>query len=145
MKTLLDTNIIVHAHNLSSPHQLRASKIIQDALHSKLDACITPQILYEFFAVVTNRRRVDQPLSITEALNICEDLWLSPEIKVIEAHSSTTSTVFSLTKQYEIRGAQIFDCVIAATAHEHGIKRVLTENIKDFRIFDFLEVINPFQ
>ena len=32
MKILLDTNILVHAYNKSSPHQNEASKIIKKAM-----------------------------------------------------------------------------------------------------------------
>ena len=144
MKTLLDTNVLVHAYNQSSPQHQRASEVIRDALHSRLDACLTPQILCEFFSVVTNPRRVGKPLTTSDALRICEDLWLCREIEVLESQTSTTSVVFSLTKQHGITGDQIFDCVIAATAKEHEVERIYTENTRDFEIFDFLEVVNPF-
>ncbi|MHA1495676.1 MAG: type II toxin-antitoxin system VapC family toxin [Candidatus Thorarchaeota archaeon] len=143
MKTLLDTNILVHAHNQSSPQQKKASEILRDAIHSRLDAYIIPQILYEFFSVVTNSRRVDKPLATNEAFDICKDLWVSSAIKIIEPQSSTTLVVFDLVRNHGIAGAQIFDYVIAATAKEHGIERIFTENTRDFAVFDFLKVVNP--
>jgi hypothetical protein len=145
MRILLDTHILVHAHNASSHHQSTASEILSKALESKIQACILPQILYEFYAVVTNPRRVDQPLSPDEAIAICEDFWLCKEIDVIEPQTSTTSLVFSLTRENHLSGARIFDCIIAATAKEQGIKDIYTENVSDFEIYDFLNVINPFE
>jgi predicted nucleic acid-binding protein len=56
MKILLDTNIIVHAYNKSSPHQQEAANIIKKALQGKTEACLTPQVLYELFAVITNQK-----------------------------------------------------------------------------------------
>ncbi len=143
MKTLLDTNILVHAHNQSSPNQNTASDILRDAINSRLDAYITPQILYEFFSVITNSRRVDKPLDSNEALGICKDLWVSPAIKAIEPQSSTTLAVFDLARNHGIAGARIFDYAIAVTAKEHGIERIFTENTKDFAAFGFLKVVNP--
>ena len=51
MKILLDTNILVHAYNKSSPKQKQASKIIRQAIHGEIEAYLTAQVIYEFFAV----------------------------------------------------------------------------------------------
>jgi len=37
MKILLDTSILVHAHNLASPHQKRASDFIRNAIRRRLN------------------------------------------------------------------------------------------------------------
>jgi predicted nucleic acid-binding protein len=58
MKILLDTNILVHAYNKSSPHQSKAGGIIRRAMRGEIEACLTAQVLFEFFAVVTNAKRV---------------------------------------------------------------------------------------
>jgi predicted nucleic acid-binding protein len=59
MKTLLDTNILVHAYNKSSPHQKKASEIIRKAMQGEIEACLSPQVLYEFFAVVTSANELN--------------------------------------------------------------------------------------
>ena len=64
MRILLDTNILVHAYNKSSPHQKNASGVIKKAMQSEIEAYLAPQILYEFFAIVTNPKRVEHPMSL---------------------------------------------------------------------------------
>jgi len=59
----LDTTILVHSHNLSSPHYEKASAIRNKVCHGEISASISPQILMEFFAVITNPKRVTSPLS----------------------------------------------------------------------------------
>ncbi len=59
MKILLDTNILVHAYNKSSPNQIEAAGIIRKAMQGEIEACLTPQVLYELFAVVTDPKRVE--------------------------------------------------------------------------------------
>lgn len=81
MKILLDTNILVHAYNKSSPHQLEAANVIKKAMLGETEACLTPQVLYEFFAVATNPKRVEKPLSTREAADLCIDLWECNEIE----------------------------------------------------------------
>ena len=81
MKILLDTNILVHAYNKSSPHQDQARKIIKKALKGETEASLSPQVLYEFFAVVTSAKRVERPISPLEAANLCINLWKCNEIE----------------------------------------------------------------
>jgi len=47
---------------------------LEGLLQGEIEACITPQILHEFFAVVTNQKKVEYPLSCDEAFDICLDL-----------------------------------------------------------------------
>jgi hypothetical protein len=44
----------MYAYNKSSPNQKQASKIVKKAIKGEIEACLTAQILYEFFAVVTD-------------------------------------------------------------------------------------------
>jgi predicted nucleic acid-binding protein len=70
MKILLDTNILVHAYNKTSSNQKEAAIIIKRAIQNKTEAFLTPQMLYEFFAVVTNPKRVEESLSVKEAADL---------------------------------------------------------------------------
>ncbi|MFQ6086132.1 MAG: type II toxin-antitoxin system VapC family toxin [Candidatus Bathyarchaeia archaeon] len=56
MKILLDTSILVHAHNAASPYREKAADLIGGAIHREFEACIADQNLYEFFAVSRTRK-----------------------------------------------------------------------------------------
>ena len=51
--------------------------------------------------------------------------------------------VFQLAKELKLKGATIFDCVLAVTAKENGTEAVYTENTQDFEKYSFLKVSNP--
>jgi predicted nucleic acid-binding protein len=102
MKILFDTNILVHAHNRASQFHRKAADIIKKALQGEIEAYITPQILYEFFAVVINPRRVEYPLSVEEASVICLDLWECREIKKVNPTAITPMKVFNLIKRLSL-------------------------------------------
>ena len=85
MKILLDTNILVHAYNQTSPRQKVASSIIEKAMAGEIQACIAPQVLFEFFAVITNAKRVESPLPPDKVAELCLDLWECDEIGKIAA------------------------------------------------------------
>lgn len=143
MKILLDTNILVHAYNKSSPHQQTASNIIKKAMDREIQACLTPQILYEFFAVVTSSRRVEYPISSREAADLCIDLWECREIEKLNPSGVAPIDVFKYTKELKLSKAEIFDCILAVTCKENCIKTIYTENSIDFKRYTFVKAVNP--
>lgn len=144
MKILLDTNILVHAYNKSSPNQKEAADIVRKAMQGELEACLTPQVLYELFAVVTNLKRVENPLSSGEAVDLCVDLWECNEIEKLNPSSVAPTEVFKLSKALKLSKAKIFDCILAVTAKENDVKTIYTENVNDFKGYTFVKTLNPF-
>ena len=144
MKILLDTNILVHAYNKSSPNQKQASNIMKQAMKGEIEACLTAQVIYEFFAVVTNPKRVECPMKLDEAADLCMDLWECREIEKVTPTPVTPNKVFKLAKELKLAKGRIFDCIIAITAKENKIDAIYTENVDDFEKYSFIKVLNPF-
>ncbi len=145
MKILLDTNILVHAYNKSSPNQKQASTIIKSAIQGKIEAYLTSQVLYELFAVVTNPKRVEKPLSTKEATDLCLDLWECNEIEKINQSEFAPLEVFKLAQSLKLCRAEVFDCSLAVTAKENDIDTIYTENVNDFKHYLFVKTVNPFE
>ncbi|MBS7610696.1 type II toxin-antitoxin system VapC family toxin [Candidatus Bathyarchaeota archaeon] len=143
MKILLDTNILVHSHNKTSPYQKKASDIIRKAMRREIEAYISPQVLYEFFAVVTNPKKVEYPISSEEAAEICLDLWECREIEKINPTTRAPKEVFKIVKELNLSKGEVFDCVLAVTAKENDIEMIYTENVDDFKEYGFLKALNP--
>jgi predicted nucleic acid-binding protein len=145
MKILLDTNILIHAYNKSSPHQQEAAKILKGALKGEIGACLMPQVLYEFFAVVTNPKRVEKPMQTRQAAELCIDLWECNEIEKLNPSGVVPIGVFKIAKKFKLDRAKIFDCVLAVTAEENAVETIYTENVCDFKGFSFVKALNPFK
>jgi predicted nucleic acid-binding protein len=143
MKILLDTNILVHAYNKASPCQKKASNIIKKALRGEIKACLASQVVYEFFAVVTNPKRVEHPMPPDEAAELCMDLWECREIEKVNSTLLTPNEVFRSTRELKLSKGRVFDCVLAMTAKENGIDVIYTENVDDFRNYGFIKTVNP--
>ena len=144
MKILLDTNILVHAYNQASPRQKVASSIIERAMAGEIQACIAQQVLFEFFAVITNAKRVELPLPPDKAAELCLDLWECDEIEKIAPSELVPKEVFNLVKSKRLSGSSIFDCILAVYAKVNKIDVIYTENVKDFNKYGFIKVQNPF-
>jgi predicted nucleic acid-binding protein len=145
MKILLDTNILVHAYNKSSPNQKQAATIIKKALQGEIDTCITSQVLYELFAVITNPKRVETPLPAKEATELCVELWECDEIEKINPSTIAPLEVFKLVQSLKLCRAEVFDCNLAVTAKENNVDTIYTENVNDFKQYSFVKTVNPFE
>jgi predicted nucleic acid-binding protein len=64
---LLDTNILVYAADETSAFHVPAKQLRDQGVQGDISVAVSPQILFEFFAVITNPRRVTQPRSPQEA------------------------------------------------------------------------------
>ena len=143
MKILLDTNILVHAYNKSSPHQGKASKIVKKAINGEMEAYVSSQVLYEFFATVTSPKRVEHPMTAEEAAELCTELWACRDIEKANPTSLAPKEVFKLAKEMNLSRGKIFDCVLAITAKENKIEAIYTENVDDFKNYEFIKTVNP--
>lgn len=78
---LLDANILVYADQAQDEHH-EAAKALRDlGQRGALSLCVTPQVLNEYFAVVTNPRRVTRPLQPAEAMAEVEKYVRSRHIR----------------------------------------------------------------
>jgi UDP-4-amino-4,6-dideoxy-N-acetyl-beta-L-altrosamine transaminase len=143
-KPMLDTNILVYAHNQDSPFFLQASSFIEELLN-KDGFCVTSLILLEFFSIITDGRKIETPLLPDAALEILEDIIDSDKIDRQISMDDPGFFVWlkdyiHITKRY-----QIYDASIAFSMHQNEIDLLYTNNVKDFKWFENIKVVNPFK
>ena len=71
---LVDSNVLVHALYRESEHHERCRALIEQSQAGQVALCVAPQNLTEFYAVVTDRRRVAIPRESAEALDAIDRL-----------------------------------------------------------------------
>lgn len=141
---LLDTNILVFAHNKKSPYYSHANQLVKDAFQLKFQACIAQQNLLEFFSVITDPRRVEKPLLPQIALQWTDAYLRSTKITKIYPSSETLSNTIALVKEQNLSKSKIFDCYLAATMQENGITTIYTNNTSHFQKYSEIKAVNPF-
>jgi predicted nucleic acid-binding protein len=145
MKTLLDTNVLVYAHDSTSTYQRSAAELVRKALSGQFEAVLSIQNIGELYSVLTSRKRVKKPLVPREARNICKLYLDAAEISKLNPDEKALVRALELASEENIVGGDFFDCLLAATMESAGIKKIYTENISDFEKFGFLEVVSPFE
>jgi len=141
---LIDSNIFVYAHNVDSVFHKEAKRLVLDALDFKFDGCIFPQILCEFYSIITNPARIEKPLLPESAIAEIKNYWESQAIIKIFPSVRIFTRVIELAKSLKLSRAEIFDCYLVATMEENGVKQIYTKNVEHLKKFDFIELIEPF-
>jgi uncharacterized protein len=141
---LLDTNSLVYAANETSEFHVPAKQLRDRGVQGDISVAVSPQLLFEFFAVITTPRRVTQPRSSQEARGEMEKYLNTATIRKIYPGEDIINRVLTLLQQSpQITRQDIFDCVLVATMQTHGIRRIYTYNRQHFTPFVDLEVLTP--
>ena len=135
---LIDTNILVHAYNLDSPHRPIAKKIVEDLLKGK--HVISVQNILEFYSAIT--KRVTKPLDPGSAKDKALNLFNSKAKKIIPNYNVIQLGV-KLAAQNKLKGGEIFDAILVATMLEYKIATIITENDDHFKNYP-IKAENPF-
>lgn len=138
---LIDTNILVYAYNSSSKFHEISLDIIEKALNNEIEAVVADKNLFEFYAIITDKKRVELPISTAEACNVIDYLINSP-LKIIFSTPFTLLKTFELIKHYKIRKQDIFDIILVAMMIENNIKNIITSNEKHFKNIKEITTIN---
>lgn len=130
----VDTNVLVYATQISSPHRDAARTALQD--HSKGGArlCLSRQILREYLAVVTRPQLFANPMTMLEALADIERF--AATFDILEDGPEVGALLDELCRSVAVAGRQVHDANIVATMLAHGETRLLTANRGDFQRFE---------
>lgn len=145
MAYALDTNLFVYAHFEQYAEHDKAREFLQDILNQPDPFYLSWQICYEYIRIVTHPKVHRIPLTISQALQDMESYLLDPRCRILvetENHQKILKEVIKLIPG--IKGNLVHDCHYAALLREHTIQEIVTADM-DFKKFDFLKVINPFQ
>lgn len=137
-RCLLDSNVLIYAHDKASPFHKRAVEIVQEIV-SEGNGVLAQQNIVEFSNVLHREYRASYR-SITEAL---EHLLL--DIPVIHPTTETIPLYLQLLNKLQPPVKRFFDLYLSATMLSNGISIILTANGKDFEGIEGITVINPWK
>jgi len=141
--SLLDTNILVYANNLDAPLHLPCRQLLEQAIAGHFPAYVAHQNLLELYAVVTDKRRVGNPLNPQSANELISFYLTAKNITIIYPATTTFSLLSKLISAHSPRSHGIFDLMLVAMMKEYGITTIHTANIKHFSDFTGITPISP--
>lgn len=143
MSFLIDSNVLISSYDETEDEHEPSYALVEKAMNGEVEAALAHQNLLEYLAVVTDRKRVEHPLSPEEALvNI--DIYIS-SFHIILPKPTTFALLKRLLKANPVTAGKVFDLYLAATALDNGIARICTWNASDFAGLPQMEALTPEQ
>lgn len=136
---LIDTNILVYSINIKSPKYKQAQKFLEDNLGNLV---LAHQNILETIKVLT-QSKFSHPMNPKSAIEAV--VKIAESCQIIAPKIGTEFIALELMKNFNLSGNRIFDAYLAATALVNGINVIATDNVKDFKKFREIKIINPFK
>jgi predicted nucleic acid-binding protein len=137
----IDTTFMV-AHELAElPLHARAREVArQSGRQGEARFALVPQVLMEFLHVVTDPRRFQKPLAMEEAVARADFWWGAKEIIQVVPGPESFRLCFRWIREHRLGRKRLLDTQLAASLHQAGVHRIITQNRKDFEIFGVFEI-----
>lgn len=141
--TLVDTNVLVFSFYQDRPEHRACAALRDRAQQDDAALCIAPQNVAEFYAVVTNPRRVSAPFTASDALTEIEKLLSLPGLTLLSVPPDAVQRLADLLRRRPVTGHKVYDLQLIASMLGNGVRRIYTHNTSDFTPFAELEVLTP--
>jgi uncharacterized protein len=140
---VIDTNVLVYAADGTSAFHQPSKHLRDSGIQGEVSLCIFPQIFSEFFAVITDSRRVNYPRTQEEAATEIEKYLKAEQMLKLYPGPDVMDIMLDLLRSYEIKKQEIFDLQLVATMLSNNIKRIYTFNRGHFDKFVEIETMVP--
>jgi len=137
----VDTNVMVYAADTNSPFHVACRQLIKQGIKDEVSLCVSPQVLFEFLAVITSPKRVVKPLKLDKAINEINKYLGYKNIKKIYPKNDVIKKTLELCKKYNIKGQEIFDVQIIATMLSNNVTTIYTYDKNHFERFKEIEIL----
>lgn len=133
---VLDANVLIYAHTGEEAERYSGSAILLDLARSGgQEFAVTPQVLMEFYSVITSPKRVSKPLTPQLASAAISRLLAMPGISLLPYPVDLIDRIQTLLEIHPVTGGAVYDLQIVATMLGNGVTTVYTYNRKDFEPF----------
>jgi len=135
---LIDSNLLIYALNSSSPKHRQAQAFLQ--AHQE-NLVFAHQNIFETLRILTHPK-FPTPFSVEKAIKAVQKI--TDQANIIYPTSETPAIAFELLKKYRVKGSEIFDAYLIATALSHGLSEVVSDNTKHLKKYQEIAITNPF-
>lgn len=135
----IDTNILVYATDDESPFHAKSFARLKQLMTDEIDLAISPQIVREYLVVLTRGLPPDDPARYAALHNVKTYL---EAFTLLDENKESVARLQIIMENCAVGGKQIHDANIVAVMQSHGVKRLLTYNLDDFKKYDqWIEIL----
>lgn len=136
MKTFVDTNVLVYAHDADAAGKHTTARTLLAGLWDSRDGSLSTQVLQEFYAVVTRKFKPAMPRAKARAVVAAYGEWCDV--------ATEPQLIVAASRLEEEHTLSFWDALIVEAAIQAGAERLVSEDLQDGRRFGALTIENPF-
>lgn len=138
----LDTSFLVAVTVREHPAHADAWQLFESEIQGQEGSiALAPQVLTEFAHVVTDSRRFERPLDMSEALATAERWWKASECRQVTVDMRAVSIFLDWMSLHRLGRKRLLDTMLAASYRAAGISRIATTDWRDFELFEGFDVL----
>ena len=141
MTVAIDTDFLVAVEIRDHLFHKSADELLGRLLEEGHKLAVAPQILAEFVHVVTDSKRLKDPLSMQEALARAEYWWQAREVVRIYPEGDAVSTWIEWLLDHRLGRKRLLDTMLAASAYAQRISTIVSNNEKDSKFFRSFKIL----
>ena len=142
-RVLVDTNVLIYATLADDPRHERARFALDQRSRADVEMFISVQNLAEMYPNLTGPKN-QPPDSPALARDKIRSIARLRGLSVLPVTVDTSFRALELCVQAGITRQAYFDAQLAALMLREGIPVIITENASDFRAFEGIRAIDPF-
>lgn len=96
---------------------------------------LAPQVLPEFIHIITDERRLERPVPMSQALELTEKWRDAVEVRLIPPTQEACLLFTALMAQHRLGRKRLLDTLLSATYLTAGVHTVVTLDVRDFAMF----------
>ena len=136
MKTFIDTNVLVYAHDADAGARHAAAKALLAELWDNRNGSLSTQVLQEFYAVVTRKFKPPMPRAKARGIVAAYGEWCDV--------ATEPQLIVAASRLEEEHTLSFWDSLIVQAAIHAGEDRLVSEDLQDGRRFGDVTIENPF-
>lgn len=137
MKTFVDTNVLVYAHDADAGDRHDKARDLLTRLWESRDGSLSTQVLQEFYAVVTRKLKPPMPREKARAIVAAYGEWCDV--------ATEPQLIVAASRLEEEHTLAFWDALIVQAAIRTGAERLVSEDLQHGRRFGSLTIDNPFR
>lgn len=137
MRTFIDTNVLVYAHDTDAGDKHTRAKTLLAGLWESRTGCLSTQVLQEFYSVVTRKFKPAMPRPKARAIVAAYGEWCEV--------ATEPQLIVAASRLEEEHTLSFWDALIVQAALRTGAERLVSEDLQDGRRFGALTIANPFR
>lgn len=137
MKTFVDTNVLVYAHDANAGDRRATARALLTELWDNRSGSLSTQVLQEFYAVVTRKFKPPMERAKARAIVAAYGEWCDV--------ATQPQLIVAASRLEEEHTLSFWDSLIVQAAIHAGAGRLVSEDLQDGRRFGTLTIENPFK